>query len=54
MHLIRVKVQEIENGGEKIGERCVWLGGKNGKEIGIVQQFSPGAHQNYLSNLERK
>ena len=36
MHLLGVKTRGTENVGEKIGERCVWLGRKNGEGIGVA------------------
>ena len=36
MHLLGVKTRGTENVGEKIRERCVWLGRKNGEGIGVA------------------
>ena len=52
MHLLGVKTRGTENVGEKIGERCVWLGRKNGEGIGVAQHFSPRAHQNSISPIQ--
>ena len=46
-----MKTERIENRGEKIGERCVWLRGKNGEENGGTRKFFPWPPpKHYLQN----
>ena len=46
-----MKIERIENRGEKIGERCVWLRGKNGEENGGTRKFFPWPPpKHYLQN----